>query len=32
MVASVTGLVLLDAVLILLAARTWRREEVLSHR
>jgi ABC-2 type transport system ATP-binding protein len=32
MVASVTGLVLLDAVLILLSARTWRREEVLSHR
>jgi len=32
MVATVGGLVLLDAVLIVIAAQTWRREEVLSHR
>jgi ABC-2 type transport system ATP-binding protein len=31
-IASVGGLVLLDAVLTRVAAATWRREEVLSHR
>ena len=32
MVATVSGVILLDAVLIVIAAQTWRREEVLSHR
>src|SRR5262245_18324275 len=32
MVAVIAGLVLLDVALTVVAARTWRREEVLSHR
>jgi ABC-type Na+ efflux pump permease subunit len=31
LISAVTGLVLIDVVLTILAATTWRREEVLSH-
>ena len=32
LIAAVGGTLLLDVVLVVIAARTWRREEVLSQR